>query len=154
MADIRINIPEDMEGLVRRLSGFEDNIGVFETLADTIAFAASYGYAKGKRKALINSASNPISQEIFRNKGLDTLINLIAVIDENDPLVLENSNEKEMKKISIFEEYAYGGLIMLKDELEGSADNVETILGLICDEHNDERADNHNINIVDQIRNL
>ena len=84
MADIRINIPKDLEDLVRRLSGMEGNIGVFESLADTIAFAASFGYTKGKKQELVDSASNPISQEVFRNKGLDTLINLIAVQGEKD----------------------------------------------------------------------
>ena len=46
---------------------------------------------------------NEQSQQVFRNKGLDPLINLIAVVEEADPLVLESTNEKEQERISIFE---------------------------------------------------
>ena len=154
MADIRINISKDVENLVRKLSGHDDSDGLFDTLAEALAFAAAYGFQKGFKKDIEDSAQDPISQQVFRNKGLDPLINLIAVVEEADPLVLESTNEKEQERISIFEKYAYGGLLLLKDELEGSPNDVETVLRLIIDEYNQQNTEGTGLSIEEQIKNI
>jgi len=134
MADPRIRIDKDKVDILRKLVKSEESpTGPFSLNADVIAFAAALGANKSRRLPLEHPASDPapIRQDIFERQGYDTVINLLAVCEEENPLVLANEDEMDNKRGKIFEEYANGGLQILKEELTGAVDYLETILLLI-----------------------
>ncbi|MEO0409595.1 MAG: DNA phosphorothioation-associated protein 4, partial [Cyanobacteria bacterium P01_A01_bin.135] len=54
-----------------------------------------------------------------------------AVHETQDPKVLTNSDEHDVQRVKIFEEYANGGLEILEAELSGAVDYTEQILLLL-----------------------
>ena len=54
-----------------------------------------------------------------------------------------------MKKIKIFEEYANGGLEIIKDRLRGSIDYLDTILLLLASERNNSQKDDREFDLSD-----
>ncbi|MEY2976186.1 MAG: DNA phosphorothioation-associated protein 4 [Prochlorotrichaceae cyanobacterium] len=116
---VRIYIEEDKADLFRALKAADGEPGVFQTNGDILSFAAALGFKYQRRVKLgKRSAKNPdpVLQEQFRDPHI---INLIAVLATNDPKILTTSEEYDKQRVSIFEEYANGGLEILQDELNG-----------------------------------
>ncbi len=130
----RIRIAKDKADLVRTLVNDSFGKKPFQTYADVMVFAASYGAKYKKRVPLtvISKEPAPISLEIFVSRGYDTVIKLIAIAQTNDPKILSVYDlEAEAKRINIFEEYANGGLEKLREELRGTVDYTERLLLLL-----------------------
>ncbi|ACK67740.1 conserved hypothetical protein [Rippkaea orientalis PCC 8801] len=131
MAINRIRIAKDKADLVKALVDDSGGKGPFQTYADVMAFAASYG-AKCKKRVPLNVIAKepaPISLEIFISRGYDSLIKLLAIADTNDPKILSAYEaETEAKRVTIFEEYANAGLENLREELRGTVDYTERIV--------------------------
>ncbi|HAC62456.1 MAG TPA: DNA phosphorothioation-associated protein 4 [Cyanothece sp. UBA12306] len=127
----RIRIAKDKAELVQALVDKQGSTGPFQTYADVMVFAATYG-AKSQKRVPLNVISKepaPISLEIFISRGYDTIIKLLAISETNDPKILSAYQpEAEAKRIHIFEEYANGGLEKLREELRGTVDYTERIL--------------------------
>ncbi|MEH2102554.1 MAG: DNA phosphorothioation-associated protein 4 [Nostoc sp.] len=136
MADKRIRISKDKATLLESL--VEEATSPFDTYADVMVFAASLGAKRKKSVPLEEFAKKPepIRQSIFINRGYDTVINLLAISHTRDPKILASDEDSENEKLKIFEEYANGGLEILKDKLQGSVDYLETILLLLASERN------------------
>lgn len=128
MADRRVRVPKDKVDLVKRLLAVEGGIGPFKLQADVIAFAAALGARRGVLVPVDEGTKEPIRQEVFERQGYDTLINLLAVYHEKNPTVLANTDAAEDRRLTIFEQYANGGLQVLQQELRGSVDYVESIM--------------------------
>ncbi|MEQ8964169.1 MAG: DNA phosphorothioation-associated protein 4, partial [Coleofasciculus sp. C2-GNP5-27] len=59
----------------------------------------------------------------------DALIKLLALVETKDAKILSSFDAKaEEERIHIFEEYANGGLQILRDELRGAVDYSERLL--------------------------
>jgi dnd system-associated protein 4 len=128
----RVRIAKDKAELVQALLDIKETSGPFQTYADIVAFAASMG-AKSNRRSPLSDISTkepaPISLDVFISRGYDWLIKLLAIITTNDSNILSvYDHEAEKQRIIIFEEYANGGLEILRNELKGSADYTERIL--------------------------
>lgn len=133
MTDRRVRIPKDKENIINRLLKSENNKGIFNLKADLITFAASIGFKYGRRISFTDSFE-PIRQDVFERQGYDTVINLIAVSAMNDPKVLMNTDTAELMRITIFEEYANGGLEVLNEELKGAVSILDHLLLMIKNE--------------------
>lgn len=131
MTDRRIRVSEEKTVFIKTLIAGAENKGIFDLQADVLAFAASLGFHRGRFKPLAEVAKDPIRQDVFYNQGYDKLINLLAISHERDPLVLQNIDDMEDKRIGIFEGYANGGLQILEEELLGATGNLDTILLLL-----------------------
>jgi len=129
MADRRIHIPKENEELVNRLCNAIDDEynGPFKTKADVISFAAAYGHSHDKSIGLQETAKDPIRKSVFDSAGYGTLINLLAVAHTKNPNILALNDEMEDDRASIFEEYANGGLALLKSELLNASDYTSEI---------------------------
>lgn len=136
MADRRIRIAKDKVQLVKELSVQEGGKGFFRHMVDILAFSAALGYARNNRSPLNEPAKvpDPIRHSVFQTHGYDTIINLLAVSDSEDPGILANRDDMEDKRAAIFEEYANGGLEILDRELKGAIDYLDTTLLLIAGE--------------------
>ena len=132
MALPRIKVAKDKSELVKKLLDTKGSTGTFQTYADVVAFAASFG-AKCQHRLPIKEVSHnepaPISLEIFISRGYDNLIKLIAVVETQDISILATQDsEAEEARVKIFEEYANGGLERLRNELRGAVDYTERLL--------------------------
>lgn len=108
--------------------------GFFRTDADIIAFAAAYAVGNRlARKPLSEKKSEPIRLNVFVRGGYESLFYLASVVDQNDPRVLGSSDEMEMLRATIFEEYAEAGLCALRNKLKGEVDMVKAFLALLAD---------------------
>src|SRR5262245_21809888 len=122
MIDRRVRFAKDKVEIIKELVASEQTTGPFRLQADVLAFAAALGATRRFPIELGEATTEPIRQEVFDRQGYDTLINLLAVHHADDPLVLADSDEMEDRRITIFEEYANGGLQILQEELKGSVD--------------------------------
>ena len=132
MALPRIKVAKDKTELVRKLLDTKETRSAFQTYADILVFAASFGiknHHKVPLKEISQSEPAPISLEVFISRGYDWVIKLIAVADTQDTKILSDYEaDAEAARIKIFEEYANGGLEKLREELRGAVDYTERLL--------------------------
>ncbi|MGI0483421.1 DNA phosphorothioation-associated protein 4 [Geminocystis sp. CENA526] len=137
---IRIKIAQDKANLVQSLIFNNDNSqGVFSTYADIIAFAAAFGKKHKFRLPLdvIAKEPSPISLDVFSSRGYDVLIKLLAITETKNPQIISAYDATaEEERVTIFEEYANGGLMKLQEQLRGSVDYSERILLILSHNKN------------------
>jgi dnd system-associated protein 4 len=138
MAANRIRIAKDKAELVQALIDSQGTTGPFQTYADVIAFAAALG-AKRKKRIPLSVISTkepaPIGLEIFISRGYDLTIKLLAIAETGDPKIISNYDPaNEEKRLHIFEEYANGGLEILREELRGAVDYTDRLLLVLSQE--------------------
>ncbi len=134
----RIRIAKDKADLVQALTGSKETTGPFQTYADVVVFAAALG-VQGKKRVTLGTISQkepaPIGLEIFVSRGYDLVLKLIAIAETKDTKIISPSDSAaQEKRIRIFEEYANGGLEILRDELRGAVDYSEQLLLLLSAE--------------------
>lgn len=134
----RIRVAKDKADLVKALTASEGSTGPFPTYADVMVFAATLGMKRRKRVSLGEISRNepsPISFEIFVSRGYDLVFKLLAIAQTKDTKILyPNEPTTEEKRTQIFEEYANGGLEILRDELRGIVDYSEQLLLVLSTE--------------------
>ncbi len=132
MALPRIKVAKDKAELVRKLLDSKETRSAFQTYADILVFAASFGIKNQKKvplKEICHKEPAPISLEVFISRGYDWVIKLIAVTDTQDTKILSDyESDAETQRVKIFEEYANGGLEKLREELRGAVDYTERLL--------------------------
>lgn len=138
MGTNRIRVAKDKADLVKALTVSNGTTGPFQTYADVMVFAAALG-AKHKKRSHLEAISNkepaPIALEVFVSRGYELVIKLLAIAETKDAKIISIFDESaEEKRIHIFEEYANGGLEILRDELRGSVDYSEQILLILSSE--------------------
>jgi dnd system-associated protein 4 len=103
-----------------------------------MVFAAALGAKRKKRSplgAISTKEVSPIALEVFVSRGYDLVLKLLAIRETKDPKIISLFDEtSEEKRIHIFEEYANGGLDILRDELRGAVDYTERILLILSSE--------------------
>lgn len=143
----RIKVAKDKAEFVKALISTDGSTGSFQTYVDVIVFAAALG-AKYKKRVPLGEISkrepSPVLQEQFVVRGYDTVINLIAIVETENIKVLSLSEDQiNEKRNHIFEEYANGGLEILRTEFRGAVDYLERILLILSSERTDhEKEDN------------
>ncbi|NEO56856.1 MAG: DNA phosphorothioation-associated protein 4 [Okeania sp. SIO3B5] len=134
----RIRIARDKAYLVKALTESEEKTGPFKTYADVIVFAASLAIKKNHRIPLTEISQrepSPINIEVFWSRGYESIIKLIAIADTKDTKIISPANEEtEENCIKIFEEYANGGLEILRDEMRGAVNYSERLLLFLISE--------------------
>lgn len=138
MVTNRIRVAKDKAELMQNLLATGSTKGPFQTYADAVVFAATLGM-KNRRKTPLETISTrepgPISWEIFASRGYDPVIRLMAIAHTQQPEILASFNPgSEEQRLRIFEEYANGGLEILRDGLRGAVDYTERILLLLSSE--------------------
>ncbi|KJH73126.1 DNA phosphorothioation-associated protein 4 [Aliterella atlantica] len=130
MAANRIRVAKDKATLVKDLIVSDNKTAPFQTYADVIAFAAALGAKFNKRSPLGEISQQepaPIGQEHFLSKSYDVLIKLIAIMDSREIKILSYNEEFDTMRTHLFEEYANGGLEIMREELRGAVDYTERL---------------------------
>lgn len=101
-----------------------------------MVFAAALGAKRKKRVPLVEFARDldPIRRDYFDNSRCELVLNLLAISETQDQNLLTDDEKSDEQRIKIFEEYANGGLEILRDELRGAVDYSERILLIISSE--------------------
>jgi dnd system-associated protein 4 len=87
---------------------------LFPTIRELLCFAALLGYSEGRKVPLDKDAGvEDVSYQQFERGDAEDLIYLIALAETKNPDVLKDGAESECA--AIFEEYANGGLEILRD---------------------------------------
>jgi len=107
--------PKDKEELMVRLSQGADS--VFETYVELLCFCACLGYSRNSRLAFEGSAE-AVPWHIFENRGKDSVVNLVAAVAAEDFNIVGPDRFKD--KLTVFEEYANGGLEILSQMIDKS----------------------------------
>jgi dnd system-associated protein 4 len=144
----RIRVAKDKADFVKALASSDRTVGIFQTFADVVLFAAAVG-AKYKKRVPLEEISrkepSPIRLEYFSSMGNDLLIQLLGVVETGDIKILSTYDEAaEIQRNHIFEEYANGGLEILQNELRGAADNLyldRILLFLSCERNDQQQPD-------------
>lgn len=144
MASGRVHVAKDKADLVKALTVTEGKTGPFQTYADVVVFAASLG-AKRKKRVPLKEVSKrepaPIGLEIFISRGYESLIKLIAVAETKNPQILSATDvNAEAERLTIFEEYANGGLELLREEFRGASDYLDQLLLMLISERYKEES--------------
>jgi len=134
----RIRVAKDKADFVKALVDAENTTGPFQTYADVMVFAAALG-AKRKKRSPLGTISTkepaPIALEVFISRGYELVLKLLAITETKEAKILSLFDEtSEEKRAHIFEEYANGGLEILRDELRGAVDYSERLLLILSAE--------------------
>ncbi len=132
----RIRIAKDKGDLVKSLTISNQKTAPFQTYVEVLVFAAALGAKRKKRLPLVEFSRDlePIRIEIFEKNRYDVEINLLAMYETQDHHILADDDESESRRITLFEEYANGGLEILREELRGAVDYTERILLILSTE--------------------
>lgn len=131
----RVKRPAHHEQLLKRLAGDE---GPFGTLAEVLTFAAGLGYAEGRREPLTASGEQ-IDFDVFQRLGAEGFIDMLAAAVHDDVTIL--SDEKGDDRLTVFEEYANGGLSILESRLAQTQADLDTLLGIVLEREGDRPTD-------------
>ncbi len=134
MAERRIFIDKNYVDFVKELTDSDSDNKVFDSMAQCLVFAASYGYKNNKREPISRASTSkvdPININIFSNKGIDTMFDMLAMASKADKSALQDNDKSFDKRAVIFEEYATGGLGLLKKKLSGQVDYLDALTELI-----------------------
>ena len=116
------------------LSYLKDELGVFASVKDAMVFAAALGLSR-KKSVAFDKSSEPIPLSVFRGEYDEAFMNVLALFEHQDSGYLELGGDKFDAKIKLFEEYACGGLDIIKSTIiDPGLDAQSAIIRLILDE--------------------
>lgn len=96
---------------------------IFPTMRELLCFAAALGFQEARRRPLSGKTAE-IDGRIFENSELATdMVYLVALAGAGDIAILQPDRDDEA--VSIFEEYANGGLEVLSEWLAASAGDID-----------------------------
>jgi dnd system-associated protein 4 len=114
-----INRSRKYEDIVQKLAAMPLPVSdrrLFPTIRELLCFAALLGFSEGRRVPLDRSEGvEDVSYQQFERGDSENLIYLIALAEAKNTNVIREGNEEECA--GIFEEYANGGLAIIKDSL-------------------------------------
>lgn len=128
----RIQRASDKEAIIELLTS--ESVGAFKEIWRLLFFAAMVGFKNGRREPLASIQSGEgIRQDSFANNPvwLGTVYLLGLVETEGSTDVLRASEDSEDERIQIFEEYANGGLAILKEAFAASNGSLDDLLTFI-----------------------
>ncbi len=120
---------------MKRLASDE---GPFETLAEILTFAAGLGYAEGRREPL-GPSGEQIDFDVFQRLGVEGFIDMLAAAVHEDVAIL--SAERSDERLTVFEEFANGGLDILQTRLAQTKPDLDNLLTIVLERERDAGSD-------------
>jgi len=142
----RIDRAIDKAVTIKALTKDEDSSqgAVFPTMWQLLIFASMLGYRNSRREPLTKiDNGKSINFELFsKDPCFEGVLNLFSLMEDENERLLTTSEENNKRKVKLFEEYANGGLAILKEELETADYRLESVITLIAEElHKGPRVD-------------
>lgn len=132
-------MPKDFDSVAEGLVEASSSAGgakLFESKQKVMMFAAALGYASSSRKP-VDRKSAGIRFDVFEGAMDEGFIRSLAVAETGELAVL--SEDRSDERVDIFEEYAHGGLEILKRIwFEQEGDPLTILIGRTLDAEPDE----------------
>lgn len=127
----RIHRAKDKEAVITAMMG--ENVGVFKEIWRLLIFSAQVGLQDRRREQLRSvDAGKGIDQTTFGNSpSWPGICYLMGLVEENSSDILSGTAEAEDLRIAIFQEYANGGLSILKDYFQDRNIDLDGLLSFI-----------------------
>lgn len=136
-AQRRIRRPKDKAELFDRL---QQGDSPFTTMRDVLLFAAGLGWSR-ERRIPFDRTDEPIHWHTMTSRpGAEPLINMLALSQTDDVTIL--SEERFEERALMFEEYANGGLEVLRELVANSPKSVVDIVQQLVRQAADIGTDN------------
>ena len=131
----RVRRPKQHVGLFASLTDSAKE-GPFDTYKDVLLFASALGFERDCRKPF-DSTEEPIAWDVFKPSDR-AIVNLISLADQGELAVL--SDDRIEERITVFEEYANGGLEILEREvISGTRTIMSSLIDLLIEtKHTDD----------------
>jgi dnd system-associated protein 4 len=125
----RVRRPKDKEPVLTALVN-EPEGGPFTTFREVLVFAAALGVASNRRVPF-EPTSEPIPWEVFGNTATPTM-DMIAAVTTEEPEIL--GDDRIDDRLTIFEEYANGGLEIIRERLANDPrPALDVVLDIVLD---------------------
>jgi dnd system-associated protein 4 len=127
----RIQRANDKEEIIKSL--LSDQVGVFKEIWKLLLFAAQVGMRNDKRLPLKGvDAGKGVDQSTFGNcPAWPGLLYLMALAETQNSNCLSGSAEAEDDRVSVFQEYANGGLEITREFFSGRPLDLDGLLAFI-----------------------
>ena len=127
----RIQRSQDKEELVKQLTTGEN--AAFGEIWRLLLFSAMLGYKLGRREPLGQKDSGKAMMEsYFANcPAWPGVLYLLGLVETQKTDVMGASEDAENKLITVFEEYANGGLAYLDEQLRGRTPTLLNVLDIV-----------------------
>lgn len=127
----RIQRANDKEEIIKSL--MSDQVGVFKEIWKLLLFAAQVGMRNDKRLTLKGvDAGKGIDQSTFGNcPAWPGVLYLMTLAETQKSDCLSGSEKAEDDRVSVFQEYANGGLEILRDFFAGRPLDLDGLLAFI-----------------------
>lgn len=127
----RIHRARDKEEIISALTS--EQVGVFKEIWRLLLFAAQVGIQAQRRETLLSVDSGKgIDQSTFGNSpSWPGVSYLISLVEEDSSEVLGGTADAEDLRLVIFQEYANGGLSILRDYFQDRVIDLDGILSFI-----------------------
>ncbi|MDM5237884.1 DNA phosphorothioation-associated protein 4 [Bacillus cereus] len=116
MSRRRIKRPKDQEEMYKALTDRDELGGIFSSFKDIFMLAGIVGFMNKKRKTFTSSLEQ-IHWNVFNSETDETVINAVALAETGDLTIINTDDDAFDRKITIYEEYAAGGLEYLYDKI-------------------------------------
>jgi dnd system-associated protein 4 len=142
----RVHRPTDKEDVLQAI--IENR--PFATMAAALLFAAAVGYAHDRREPF--EKGQELLWEPFANAGAGPLLDMLATAVSEDKDILATDRENE--RVEIFEEYANGGLEVIRERLAARGGSpLDALLDLVL-EFEDEHETGDDLNLEELAQRL
>lgn len=127
----RIHRAVDKEEIIKSL--MSDQLGIFKEIWKLLLFASQVGVKAGRREPLKSVDSGKgIDQSTFGNcPSWPGILYLVSLAESGCSDCLSGSSDAEDDRISIFQEYANGGLSILREFFSDRMADLDGILAFI-----------------------
>jgi dnd system-associated protein 4 len=127
----RILRASDKEDLIEEI--MSSRIGIFREIWRLLLFAAQIGIKAKKREPLKSvETGKGIDQATFGNSASwPGILFLIGLVESGESQALTSSSEGEEQRVQIFQEYANGGLTIIRNFFQNRPVDLDGILALI-----------------------
>lgn len=127
----RIMRASDKEELIEEL--MTSRVGVFREIWRLLLFAAQVGMKEKKREPLkAIEAGKGIDQATFGNSSSwPGILHLMGLAEAGDSRMIEGNSDSEDQRIQLFQEYANGGLTVLKEFFQDRPIDLDGVLAFI-----------------------
>lgn len=127
----RVHRAPDKEPIIKLL--MSDQVGAFKEIWRLLLFSAQVGMQNRRREPLGSiDAGKGIDQTTFGNcPSWPGLSYLMALVENDSPECLSGSAQSEELRLNTFQEYANGGLSILKEYFSDRPVNLDAVLAFI-----------------------
>jgi len=127
----RIHRSKDKEQIISAL--MSDQVGVFKEIWRLLLFAAQLGYQAKRRETLAAvDTGKGIDQTTFGNcPSWPGVTHLMGLVENDSSDVLQGTPEAEDERLTIFQEYANGGLALIEEQFDGRMIDIDGLLDMI-----------------------